>query len=103
MVTKIDQLREVAPPVELEFQRHLDDVQMGRMCFVWDGTAGWWLDLWMISEIHEEYKMPSLSLLFFFGLAFVQESNNDNDLKIRCHRFVILGHQLLKVTKASLC
>ena len=65
MVTKIDQLREVAPPVELEFQRHLDDVQMGRMCFVWDGTAGWWLDLWMISEIHEEYKMPSLSLLFF--------------------------------------
>ena len=42
------------------------------------------------------------SQFVFFGLAFVQESNNDNDLKIRCHRFFILGHQLLKVTKASL-
>ena len=39
----------------------------------------------------------------FFGLAFAQESNNDNGLKIRCHRFFTLGHQLLKVTTASLC
>ena len=36
VVTKTE-LREVAPPVELEFQRHLDDL----MCpEVWDGEGG---------------------------------------------------------------